>query len=113
MFTEFLWSGYERNERKYVDKPTIKSNNSLVDNLLKDTKTTTESEAAENSSWDQANSGKKLGLVWRNRKKISQIINDYLYLPFFLLIILCFKCTIPFVEQPKVRPHISKGSRKK
>jgi hypothetical protein len=22
--------------------------------------------------------GKKLGLVWRNRKKISQIINDYL-----------------------------------
>jgi hypothetical protein len=23
--------------------------------------------------------GEKLGLVWRNRKKISQIINDYLY----------------------------------
>jgi hypothetical protein len=33
----------------------------------------------------------KLGLVWRNRKKISQIINDYLHLPFFLLIILCFE----------------------
>jgi hypothetical protein len=33
----------------------------------------------------------QLGLVWRNRKKISQIINAYLYLPFFLLIILCFK----------------------
>ncbi len=31
--------------------------------------------------------GEKLGLVWRNRKKISQIINDYLYLPFFLLFI--------------------------
>jgi hypothetical protein len=31
----------------------------------------------------------KLGLGWRNRKKISQIINAYLYLPFFLLIILC------------------------
>jgi hypothetical protein len=30
----------------------------------------------------------KLGLVWRNRKKISQIINAYLSLPFFLLIIL-------------------------
>jgi hypothetical protein len=30
----------------------------------------------------------KLGLVWRNRKKISQIIKDYFYLPFFLLIIL-------------------------
>jgi hypothetical protein len=33
--------------------------------------------------------GKKLGLFWRNRKKISQIINVYLYFPFFLLIILC------------------------
>jgi hypothetical protein len=41
------------------------------------------------SSWDQANRGEKLGLVWRNRKKISQIINGYLYLLFFLLIILC------------------------
>jgi hypothetical protein len=35
-----------------------------------------------------ANRRQKLGLVWRNRKKISQIINDYLCLPFFLLIIL-------------------------
>jgi hypothetical protein len=35
-----------------------------------------------------ANKRQKLGLVWRNRKKISQIINDYLCLPFFLLIIL-------------------------
>jgi hypothetical protein len=34
----------------------------------------------------------KLGLVWRNRKKISQIINAYLYLPFFLLIILWQWC---------------------
>jgi hypothetical protein len=46
------------------------------------------------SSWDQANRGQKLGLVWRNRKKISQIINDYLYLPFFLLIILCLDVII-------------------
>jgi hypothetical protein len=30
----------------------------------------------------------KLGLVWRNRMKNSQIIKDYFYLPFFLLIIL-------------------------
>ncbi len=30
----------------------------------------------------------KLGFVWKNRKKIGQIINVYLYLPFFLLIIL-------------------------
>jgi hypothetical protein len=49
----------------------------------------TESEVAEKSSWDQANRGEKLGLDWTNRKKISQIINDCLYLPFFLLIILC------------------------
>jgi hypothetical protein len=34
---------------------------------------------------------KTRGLVWRNRKKISQIIKDYFRLPFFLLIILC--CT--------------------
>ncbi len=37
---------------------------------------------------DQANRRQKLGWVWRNRKKISQIINDYIYLPFFLLFIL-------------------------
>jgi hypothetical protein len=41
-------------------------------------------------SWDKANRGQELGLVWIKRKKISQIINDYLYLPFFLLIILCY-----------------------
>jgi hypothetical protein len=39
---------------------------------------------AEKFSWDQANIRQKLGLVWRNRKKISQIIKDYFYLPFFL-----------------------------
>jgi hypothetical protein len=44
---------------------------------------------AENSSWDQAIIWQKLGLVWRNRKKISQIIKGYYYLPFFLLVILC------------------------
>ncbi len=38
--------------------------------------------------WDQANRWQKLGLVCRNRKKISQIFNAYLYLPFFLLTIL-------------------------
>jgi hypothetical protein len=43
---------------------------------------------AEKSSWDQANIPQKLGLVWRNRKKISKIIKDYFYLPFFLLTIL-------------------------
>jgi hypothetical protein len=44
---------------------------------------------AEKSSWDKANRRQKHGLVWRNRKKISQInneiIKDYFYLPFFPL----------------------------
>ncbi len=31
---------------------------------------------AEKFRWDQANSRQKPGLVWRNRKKISQIIKD-------------------------------------
>jgi hypothetical protein len=43
---------------------------------------------AGKSSWDLANRRQKLGLVWKIRKKISQIIKDYFYLPFFLLIIL-------------------------
>jgi hypothetical protein len=63
-----------------------------VDNLLKET-AEIETGIAEKSSWDQANIRQKLGLLWRNRKKISQIIEDYLYLPFFLLIILCLKWT--------------------
>jgi hypothetical protein len=46
----------------------------------------------EKPSWDQANRRQKLGLVWRIRKKISQIIKDYFYLPFFLLIILWLYC---------------------
>ncbi len=40
-----------------------------------------------------ANRRQNLGLVWRNRKKISQIINNYLCLTFFLLIILCSRVT--------------------
>jgi hypothetical protein len=43
---------------------------------------------AEKSSGDQANIRQKLCLVWRNKKKISQIIKYYFYLPFFLFIIL-------------------------
>jgi hypothetical protein len=31
---------------------------------------------AEKSSWDRANRRQKHGLVWRNRKKIIQIIKD-------------------------------------
>jgi hypothetical protein len=56
-------------------------------NLLKET-AEIETGMPEKSSWDQANRQQKHGLVWRNRKKISQIIKDYFYLPFFLQIIL-------------------------
>jgi hypothetical protein len=35
---------------------------------------------AEKASWDQAKRRQKLGLVWRNRKKISQIIKGLLLL---------------------------------
>ncbi len=58
-----------------------------VNNFLKET-AEIETGMAEKSSWDQANRRQKLGLVWRIRKKISQITKDYFYLPFFLLIIL-------------------------
>ncbi len=58
----------------------------LKDNLLKET-AEIEIGMAEKSSWGQANIRQKHGLVWRNRKKISQIIKDYFY---FLLIILWF-----------------------
>jgi hypothetical protein len=50
---------------------------------------------------DQENRGEKLGLVWRKRKKISQIINDYLYLPFFFLIILWFQAMQAGLVQPE------------
>jgi hypothetical protein len=40
----------------------------------------------------------KLGLVWRIRKKISQLINAYLHLPFFLLIILWFNVSMMLQE---------------
>jgi hypothetical protein len=43
----------------------------------------------------QGKQKEKLGLVGRIRKKISQIINAYLYLPFFLLIILWLGQALP------------------
>jgi hypothetical protein len=61
-----------------------------VDNLFKET-AEIETGMAGKSSWDQANRRQKLGLVWRIRKKISQIIKDYFYIPFYLLIILWHK----------------------
>jgi hypothetical protein len=59
---------------------TLKSKSITVVNLLKET-AETETGMAEKSGWDQANRRQKHGLVWRNRKKISQIIKDYIYLP--------------------------------
>jgi len=53
-----------------------------------------ETGVAEKPSWDQTNRLQKLGLVWRNRKKISQIIKDYFCLPFFLLIILWLNTSV-------------------
>ncbi len=50
---------------------------------------------AEKSNWDQANRLETLGFVWRNRKKIIQIIKDYFYLQFFLLIIFLWLRCIP------------------
>ena len=69
-------------------------NNELITFLkriqkLKQDTAENETGMAENSRMDQANRQQKPGLVWRNRKKISQIIKDYFCLPFFLLIILC------------------------
>jgi hypothetical protein len=60
----------------------------LLGTLLKEN-AKIETGMAEKFSWDQANRRQKQGLIWRNRKKISQIIKEYCYLPFFLLIILC------------------------
>ncbi len=59
-------------------------------------------EMAEKSCRDQAYIRQKLGLVWRNRKKINQIIKDYFYLPFFLLIISC--------ASPSARSHLQISS---
>ncbi len=75
---------------QYLNLATLKSKSIRVDNLLQENEdiVNTETGMAEKSSWDQANRRQKRGLVWRNRKKISQIIKDYFCLPFFLLIIL-------------------------
>jgi hypothetical protein len=53
------------------------------------------------SSRDQENRGEKLGVVWRKRKKTSQIINDYLYLLLFLLIILWYQAMQAGLVQPE------------
>jgi hypothetical protein len=84
----FTWKGFEECVRGNCPVSNLKSKNILINNLLKET-AVIETRMAGKSSLDQANRRQKLGLVWRIRKKISQIIKDYFYLPFFLLIILC------------------------
>ncbi len=69
--------------------------------LVKET-TEIETGMTEKPTWGQAKKRQKLSLVWRNRKKICQIIKDYCYLPFFLLIILClmgFKLRLIFAKK--------------
>jgi hypothetical protein len=45
-----------------------------------------EQELQVSPALDQANRGQKLGLVWRNRKKFSQMINAYLYITFLIIL---------------------------
>ncbi len=68
------WKGFEqccREETAHL--ATLKSKSIKVVNLLKEN-ADFETGMAEESSWDQANRRQKHGLVWRNKKKISQII---------------------------------------
>ncbi len=85
---KFFFEECVREETAYL--ATFKSKSIWVDNVFIET-SEIETGIAEKSSWNQANRRQKPGLVWRNRKKISQIIKDYFYLPFFLLIILCIE----------------------
>jgi hypothetical protein len=48
------------------------SKSKYVYNLLKETGDI-ETGMAEKSSWNQANRQQKVGLVWRNRKKVAKI----------------------------------------
>ncbi len=90
----FTWKRFEKWVREETAHlASLKSKNILVGNLLKETEEI-ETGMAENCSWDQANRQQKHGLFWRNRKKIIQIIQDYFYLPFFLLFILWIEQTL-------------------
>jgi hypothetical protein len=61
----------------------------MIDNLPKDTAEIETGKAEKSSPGTRQTERQVFGLVLRNRKKFSQIINAYLYLSFFLLIILC------------------------
>ncbi len=61
--------------------------------------------------WTQANRRQNLRLVWRNRKKISQIIKDYFCLSFFLLIILWLWRTQNIVRREHVENNAPRKTR--
>jgi hypothetical protein len=82
---------------------TFKSKSIYVDKLFKETAAEIKTGMAGKSSWDQANRRQKHGLVWRIRKKISQIIKDYFYLLFFLLIILW----VYYMNQKRVQKNLT------
>jgi hypothetical protein len=82
----FTWKEIEECVRNWPFS-NFKSKSIQVVNLLKET-TEIDTGMAEKFSWDEANRRQKHGLVWRNRKKISQIIDYFFYLPFFLLMTL-------------------------
>jgi hypothetical protein len=44
-----------------------------------------EQKVAEKASWDPANRGQKLGLIWKTKRKSVQIISDDHCFPFCLL----------------------------
>ncbi len=83
----FTWKSFEqcvREETASAHLTTLKSKSIYDVNLLKET-AEIETGMAEKSTWNQANRWQKHGLAWRNMK-ISQIIKDYFYLAFFVLI---------------------------
>jgi hypothetical protein len=65
---------------------TLKSKKYIVDTAEIET-----GMEGKSSTGTRPNRWRKLVWFGGNRKKISQIINSYLYLPFFFLINLCFE----------------------
>ncbi len=68
---------------------TSKFKSIKVDSLPIDTAEIETGMTAKSSPGTRQTDAKNLVWFWRSRKKFSQISNTFLYLPFFLLIILC------------------------
>ncbi len=89
-----IWRMYQRGETAHLATLNLKIYKLII--FLKRLQRL-EQEWQKSPAGPQANRRQKPGLVWRNRKKISQIIKDYFYLPFFLLFILCVSPTLHFI----------------